>query len=195
MAISIGAVLFTYLYMKEERQTFPDLLVKRNEWNAREPVSRSALGQPIKRIIVGHTGESSSCHSKDECTRYMRNHQTKSIDTLAYDDVPFNFYIGCDGYMYEGRGMYYIGQHTSHPDASEFNTIGIGIVFIGNYEKVDPAVKQTTALELFLDYFERTGDLYYDYKIFYQPDLMHVTEPPETLLKSLILCPHYYKSE
>lgn len=48
-------------------------------------------------------------------------------------DIPWNFVIGNNGNVYEGRGFHFGGQHTQNQHGSTFNDIGICIAFVGNF--------------------------------------------------------------
>jgi N-acetylmuramoyl-L-alanine amidase len=56
------------------------------------------------------------------------------MDDLGYDDIGFNFVIGEDGNVYEGRGWDAVGAHTA-----SYNTISIGICIIGDFTGVSVA--------------------------------------------------------
>ena len=68
----------------------------------------------------------------------------------SLDDIPYNFLIGGDGRIYEGRGFSYQGQHTQNLDATEYNSIGICIAFIGNYQSTAPSPSQINLLKEFI---------------------------------------------
>jgi hypothetical protein len=106
-------------------------------------------------------------------------------DNTQLDDIPYNFLIGGDGKVYEGRGFEYEGQHSSNIDASEYNSIGICIAFIGKYETAAPSSAQVEVLSEFIDHFVSHGKIYEDYKIFTQDDLMY-TSVKATALKEAI---------
>lgn len=50
------------------------------------------------------------------------------MDTKGWDDIGYNFIIGEDGNIYEGRGWGKKGAHSK-----PFNSKSIGICIIGNY--------------------------------------------------------------
>ncbi|KAG5676719.1 hypothetical protein PVAND_006531 [Polypedilum vanderplanki] len=146
-----------------------DLLITREEWNADSPKDgiKKLIG-PIKRIIVAHTG-GNSCNTMDECKTLVKKIQTENSDL---DDIPYNFLIGNDGKVYEGRGFEFQGQHTSNLYGTEFNSIGICIAFIGNYNTTSLTEDQ---LRIFTDFINHyiSKDVSEDYLIFSQDDLMN----------------------
>ena len=99
----------------------------------------------------------------------------KSIQTQdsSLDDIPYNYLIGGDGRIYEGRGIEYQGQHTNNLDATEYNSIGICIAFIGNYQSIEPDAMQVSLLTGFIDFFKRKGLIADDYIIVLQDNLKY----------------------
>jgi N-acetylmuramoyl-L-alanine amidase len=53
------------------------------------------------------------------------------MDTNKWNDIGYNFLVGEDGNVYEGRGWNTVGTH-----AGNFNKKSIGICFIGNFTGV-----------------------------------------------------------
>jgi N-acetylmuramoyl-L-alanine amidase len=51
------------------------------------------------------------------------------LSSAGYNDIAFNFLIGDDGNVYEGRGWEVTGQHTP-----SFNEKSLGFAFIGNFD-------------------------------------------------------------
>ncbi|GFS90412.1 peptidoglycan recognition protein 1 [Trichonephila clavipes] len=48
-------------------------------------------------------------------------------------DIAYNFLVGGDGNIYEGRGWFHTGSH-----AVNYNTISLGLSFMGNFNKDEP---------------------------------------------------------
>ena len=63
----------------------------------------------------------------------------------GYDDIGYNFLIGGDGTIYEGRGW---GKKASHTYC--YNQWGYGIVFIGRYLITMPDDVMMQAYESFI---------------------------------------------
>ena len=149
----------------------------------------SKLRIPIKRIIIGHTRGQFCANEvrksklwrqsdlnlvldkfKTSCKSTVKSIQTQNSNL---DDIPYNYLIGGDGRIYEGRGIEYQGQHTDNLDATEYNSIGICITFIGNYVAIAPDSKQISLLTGFIDFYKSKGSIADDYIIVLQDDLKY----------------------
>ena len=99
----------------------------------------------------------------------------KSLQTQdsSLDDIPYNFLIGGDGNVYEGRGFNYTGQHTHNLESTEYNSIGICIAFIGNYQSVAPSADQVSLLKDFIRTFMNRELIVEDHIIVSQDDLKY----------------------
>ncbi|KAG5676715.1 hypothetical protein PVAND_006528 [Polypedilum vanderplanki] len=144
----------------------PDFLISRDEWNANPTNSNiSRLHFPIKRIIIAHTG-GRYCFEEIDCKNLVKEIQNENSHL---DDIPYNYLIGEDGKIYEGRGFEFQGEHTSNLYGTEFNSIGICIAFMGNYQSLSPIL---TPLIKFIDYYLSYKVIDEDYKLFSQDDLI-----------------------
>lgn len=69
----------------------------------------------------------------------VRLTQTFHIESRKWSDIAYNFLVGSDGNVYEGRGWGVVGAHTYG-----YNAVGMGISFIGCFMNKLPSA---TALE------------------------------------------------
>lgn len=144
----------------------PLRVLERDIWS-RNRVTNLTL--PIKRIIVAHTGDSpDSCFSEEICT--IRVRQIKD-DHAHLNDIAYNFLIGGDGTVFEGRGFYYEGEHTVKPHGSPYNDVGICVAFIGTFNENPPSAEQIESFHNFTEYFVHVGMIVEDHKIFIQDQL------------------------
>jgi len=157
-----------------------DSFVSRKQWNAEQPRATVELKLPIYRIIIAHTA-SESCNSEQECAKFVQELQRNSSHL---DDIPFNFLIGNDSKIYEGRGFEYEGQHTLNNNATEYNSIGICIAFIGNYDHEIVSESQIRVFQNFIEYFKEREVISEDYTIFMQDQLMMTDVSAGGLLKT-----------
>ena len=107
--------------------------VPRVSWGASSPKAGvTGFMDPFKMIgTMGHHTDGNQCFAPSDCKKKMRDFQQDDFDQgLRYDqhqiwpmtyglntfeifssDMKFNFYIGDDGNIYEGRGINLIAAH------------------------------------------------------------------------------------
>ncbi|XP_023167292.1 peptidoglycan-recognition protein SC1a/b-like [Drosophila hydei] len=102
-------------------------VVSKAEWGGRAPNYRVALGNYLNYAIIHHTA-GNYCETRASCAQQLRNIQSYHMDSLGWPDIGYNFLIGGDGAVYEGRGWNSMGAH-----AAEWNPVSIGISFLGNF--------------------------------------------------------------
>ncbi|XP_058061165.1 peptidoglycan-recognition protein LC-like isoform X7 [Anopheles bellator] len=131
-----------------EGDIFPDpkplRLVTRTEWLAQPPREvLTDLKLPVNNVIIAHTA-TEGCTTQNTCIDMVRNIQKLHMN--IFNDIGYNFLIGGDGVVYEGRGWNKKGKHTKG-----YNTISEGVAFIGDYENVDqPTIAQMEQLSSLL---------------------------------------------
>lgn len=87
-------------------------IVSRDEWIAQPPNNPLApLELPSLMVIITHTA-TDFCNTQAECTFRTRIIQTFHIESRSWDDIGYNWLIGGDGQVYEGRGWNKQGAHT-----------------------------------------------------------------------------------
>lgn len=162
--------------------TKPTIIKSRRDWGAAPPKSKSEeLSGIVRRIIIAHT-LSDSCNI--ECAQKVRQIQ---VENSHLNDIPYNYLIGDDGFVYEGRGERLQGEHTSTLNGSSYNEIGICVAFIGTFEEMPPSDTQLETFQNFIETFVNRGIIDSDYKIFSQDQLkkMKETEALRTAVKYL----------
>ena len=115
---------------------------------------------------------------QNDCISTVKSIQTQDS---SLDDIPYNFLIGGDEKIYEGRGFNYQGQHTQNLDATEYNSIGICVAFIGNYTSVTPNSTTIQLLKDFIQVFVEQQIIANDYIIVLQDDLKYFQQKAEAL--------------
>ncbi|XP_063910881.1 peptidoglycan-recognition protein SB1-like [Zophobas morio] len=120
-------------------------IISRSDWGARAPRQRTNLREvPPPYVVVHHTEDPVVCTTKDACKRKVKNIQNYHMDDPKHrwDDIGYNFLIGGDGNVYEGRGWGRFGSH-----ARRFNGKSIGIALIGAFTNTTPSQTQLNALK------------------------------------------------
>jgi N-acetylmuramoyl-L-alanine amidase len=86
--------------------------VTRDEWLA-QPANDgvSKLELPAGRVIISHSA-TDVCMTQAACTFRTRFIQTFHIESRQWSDIGYNFLLGGDGNVYDGRGWDQEGAHT-----------------------------------------------------------------------------------
>ncbi|XP_071487700.1 peptidoglycan-recognition protein SC1a-like [Diadema antillarum] len=97
------------------------VIISRAEWGARPPVDSEPLSTPTPYAVIFHT-VIQTCESADACKLSLRKIQNFHMDFRGWWDIGYNFLIGGDGNVYEGRGLERKGAH-----ARSYNQYSIGL--------------------------------------------------------------------
>jgi hypothetical protein len=90
--------------------------------------SPEELSLPVPFAVVHHGGIKKYCTAKGECAAIARSYQNYHIDGRGWNDIGYNFLVGEDGNVYEGRGWEAVGAH-----APTYNTRSIGVCILGDF--------------------------------------------------------------
>lgn len=130
--------------------------------------------------------------------------QTFHMESRNWDDIGYNFMIGGDGAVYEGRGWDKVGAHT----LGEFfistlktvlmlsfllgyNTGSIGIAYIGTFNSKEPSKRQLTAGFLLMNEGLRLKKLIPDYKIYAHRQLIASESPGKAFFELIKTWDHW----
>lgn len=111
------------------------------------------------------------------------------MDDLDWSQVGYNFLVGGDGRVYEGRGWDYVGAHTF-----KYNRISICIAFIGNFDRNMPTQAQLRAGQLLMAEGVRLEKLSPNYQIYGHRQLIATQSPGDNLFNIIKTWPHFGKS-
>lgn len=96
------------------------------------------------------------------------------MDYYGLVDIPWNFMIGGDGRIYEGRGFKFNGEIARNRSKfSSFDGIGIHIAIIGTYDSI-PEVTRVFLIRTFEDFLDNVlkREMLVDgYKLFLEDQL------------------------
>lgn len=147
-------------------------LISRDEWLAQPPAADLArLKLPVNRIIIMHTA-TESCETQAACTLRVRLIQTFHMESKSWDDIGYNWIVGGDGSVYEGRGWDKQGAHTKG-----YNAGSIGIAYIGTFNKIIPSDRQLQAGFLLIEEGVKLQKVTEDYKIYAHRQLIASESP------------------
>jgi N-acetylmuramoyl-L-alanine amidase len=107
-------------------------------------------------------------------------------------DIPYNFLIGDDGNVYEGRGFHFQGEHTANANGTSYDGIGICVAFIGNFEGEEPSDLQLETFKRFIKFNVNVGIISTDHKIFSQDQLTKPIVPASALFDTIKSWEHFY---
>ncbi|KAH9627786.1 hypothetical protein HF086_000171 [Spodoptera exigua] len=132
---------------------------------------------PVKLVIIAHT-VSPECNLFVNCAAEMVNLQSYFTNSYNYD-IPYNFVIGNEGRVYEGRGWKIIGAHTIG-----YNRCSLGVAFIVTELQLQRAL-------MLLEKGVEHGYLDKDYRVVGAKDLRSSYSPGANLYKQIQKWPHY----
>ncbi|CAG0892410.1 unnamed protein product [Cyprideis torosa] len=121
------------------------LTTGRSKWGARDPDDTTRLSNP-EYLIVHHTA-GRGCDDLATCTSVLKGIQTDHMTNRNFTDIGYNFLIGGDGVLYEGRGFDRRGEH-----AVPYNSKSIGIAMIGTFTEDLPTQKALLTLNYIIHY-------------------------------------------
>ncbi|KAM9224751.1 peptidoglycan recognition protein 1-like [Dugong dugon] len=161
-------------------------VVPRSEWKAKASECKQGLKLPVRYVIVSHTA-GSTCNSPALCEQQAQNVQYYHMREKGWCDVGYNFLIGEDGLVYEGRGWGTKGAHTG----ATWNPISIGISFMGNYMERVPPARAIRAAQNLLTCGVKLGALTRNYEVKGHRDVQQTLSPGDQLYALLQRWPHY----
>lgn len=161
--------LFSYPKVNENETL---QIISRDEWLARPPRNKTMLVLPVPFVVLGNTA-TEECSEKAMCLLRANTIQSLHMDIRKWDDIGYNFLIGNDGYVYEGRGWNHQGAHTKG-----FNKVSLGISFLGHFVNHLPTEKALVALKLLLEEGVKLKILAEDYVIYGQCQLRSEIKSP-----------------
>lgn len=164
----------------------PLRIVTRNEWLAQPAREKlDDLKLPVHKVIIAHTA-TEECTTQSACTYRVRFIQDRHIGAENYGDIGYNFLIGGDGNVYEGRGWLKVGAFLRGQ-----NSKSEGIAFIGDYRHITPTKAQMEVLDALLANGTRSGYLTPDFRLHGACQLQATESPGRLLYTELKKHPHW----
>ncbi|XP_075163579.1 peptidoglycan-recognition protein SD-like [Haematobia irritans] len=163
-------------------------IITRNEWNAKPTtVEMTPLELPAARVIIAHTA-GNECKTKEACSQELRNIQHFHMAKSSYDDIAYNYLVGNDGNIYEGRGLKYQGAI-----AKGINAGSISIAFMGVFTKDLPSQESLTAAKSLIENLKSNQNLKEDYKLFGHRQMSPTLSPGDALYAEIQKWPKWSK--
>ncbi|KAK4875941.1 hypothetical protein RN001_012363 [Aquatica leii] len=160
-------------------------IVSREQWGARNPEIIDYVVFPLDIVIIQHTA-TDTCKSTETCKNLVRSIQNYHIDNVNFGDIGYNFLIGGDGKVYEGRGWHKQGAHLIG-----YNSKSVGIAFIGNFNSVLPTDAAIKAVKDLMACGVELEELTPDYKLFGAKQLSATASPGSELFNRMRNWDHF----
>ncbi|XP_073828247.1 peptidoglycan-recognition protein SA-like [Musca autumnalis] len=166
------------------------LIIFRDCWSAIEPTEKYLyLDEPVEFVIISHTTSNSST-DKFVNISIVQGIQAFHIGSQDYGDIGYNFLIGCDGNVYEGRGWGVVGAHTYG-----YNKKSIGIAFIGNFMLKLPTDKALEACKRLLQIGIDEGHLTKEFKLMGHKQCICTESPGKMLFAEIKTWKNFYDND
>ncbi|GFT25799.1 peptidoglycan recognition protein [Nephila pilipes] len=149
--------------------------VTRKEWRARAPVDVFPLALPINHVIILHT-VFGACDNTPLCIRNVQFIQDYHMDDRGWWDIAYNFLIGGDNRVYVGVGFHNVGEHTVN-----YNSISIGVAFMGNFNNITPTDQMMNAAKELINCGIKKGYLTPSVEVHGQKDATCTQSPGKNL--------------
>ncbi|XP_019648044.1 PREDICTED: peptidoglycan-recognition protein SC2-like isoform X2 [Branchiostoma belcheri] len=160
-------------------------MVLRDGWGARPPKYTNAMHTPVSQVFIHHT-TGSACYDQDRCSSLIRSHQNYHMDNRGWADIGYNFLIGEDGRVYEGRGFDRQGGHTQG-----YNSVSIAVSFVGDYTSRLPNQAALNAAKAIIDCGVQLGKVTSGYRLKGHRDVGSTACPGDTLYSHIRTWSHY----
>lgn len=162
-------------------------IVPRHSWLAQVPMEDPIkLQLPVKYVVILHTATESS-EKRAINVRLIRDIQCFHIESRGWNDIAYNFLIGCDGNAYEGRGWQTVGAHTLG-----YNKIALGIGFIGCFMRELPTADALNMCKNLLARGVEDGHISADYRLICHCQCNSTESPGRRLFEEIQTWPHFY---
>ncbi|XP_076591601.1 LOW QUALITY PROTEIN: peptidoglycan recognition protein 5 [Chaetodon auriga] len=119
-------------------------IVSRAQWGAVAPRQKETLKGTAQRVVIHHTALP-ECTGLKECSDRLVSIQREHMTGKGFDDIGYNFLVGRDGTVFEGRGWGVVGAH-----AKGNNHDSLGIAFMGNFNNDAPSTEALSSVRQLL---------------------------------------------
>lgn len=162
-------------------------IISRADWGAKRPTSptRQLAINPPPYVVIHHSG-SDGCTTQAICQARVRSFQNYHMNQKKWNDIGYNFLVGEDGNVYEGRGW---GQHGAH--SVSYNSKSIGICLIGNFVHHDPNSAAIAATQRLLTHGVANGKIQSNYTLLGHRQTADTICPGDSLYRLLQHWPNW----
>ncbi|XP_065363714.1 peptidoglycan recognition protein-like [Calliphora vicina] len=162
-------------------------IIPRSFWSIKKPKQEyDKIEEPVKLVIISHTATTSST-DQSKNIQLIRDIQAFHVDTHNWNEIGYNFLIGCDGTIYEGRGWGIEGAHTFG-----YNNRSLGVTFIGCFINRKPSEQALNACKNLLERGIYEGHLAKNYKLLGHRQCSETESPGTKLYEEITTWKHFY---
>ncbi|KAL9694732.1 hypothetical protein quinque_014017 [Culex quinquefasciatus] len=160
-------------------------IIDRRTWLAQPALEFQPMESPVPYVVISHTA-TETADTQAGMVYMVRNIQCFHIESRRWHDIAYNFLVGNDGNVYEGRGWQRIGAHTHG-----YNSRGIGISFVGCFMNELPAKVAMEACKLLIERGVKDGYIQEDYKLVAHCQCSPTESPGRKLFEEVKTWPHW----
>lgn len=174
-----------------ERLNCGDYVTRKQWYSYSAYVSPQPISPHIRRIIM-HETQTDDCFTRDDCGESIRSIQIRHLKAM-WTDIGWNWLIGTDGRVYEGRGWGATGSHSGG-----YNYISYGIAIVGNFTKYQTSEIPLVVAEGTHDLLQcavRQGHIRPDYTVHNHRDVTCVFCPSRPMREYVKIIPHWYNGD
>ncbi|KAL1493370.1 hypothetical protein ABEB36_011436 [Hypothenemus hampei] len=181
-------ILVPICIITESTMDPPDIIY-RASWGARPALSTNRLYEEPAPFVVLHESAGSFCYHKVSCKAEVQSIQDHQMTIQGWDDIGYNFMIGGEGTIFEGRGWILAGSHIT--TRMYINNRSIGICLLGKFDDRHPPAAQLMALEALISFGVENGYIKKDYHLIGHRQIKNNNCPGKKMYSVLRLMPHY----
>ncbi|XP_054290647.1 peptidoglycan-recognition protein LF-like isoform X4 [Macrosteles quadrilineatus] len=109
-------------------------VISRTEWGALPPRGDvEPVTHPLEKVFITMDTASHPCYDKETCLGIVADLQKRHMTNDGAPDIRYNFLVGGDGNVYEGRGWHQKPQLAK--EEKYFEDKSLDIAYIGTYEE------------------------------------------------------------
>ncbi|XP_028130984.1 peptidoglycan-recognition protein SB1 [Diabrotica virgifera virgifera] len=186
MVIKVGVLVFVVLIGVDQIAASCPTIISRSQWGASAAKSKTNLSRNPPPYVVIHHSETPPCPVTEKCKQRVKNIQYDHINNRGWSDIGYNFLIGGDGNVYEGRGWGLQGSHCPN-----YNSRSIGICLIGDFQNHLPSAGQLEALKNLIDCGVQNNKISSSYKLIGHRQGRQTKCPGDALYEEVTKMPHW----
>ncbi|RVE47452.1 hypothetical protein evm_007863 [Chilo suppressalis] len=164
-------------------------LVCRADWGANPSGPVTMLEEPASYVVIHHTYQPGVCKTRDSCVNAMQDMQQFHQNGNGWSDIGYNFAIGGEGRVYEGRGWEVVGAH-----AVGYNSRSVGIAIIGDWRSETPSKASLKAVRALIETGVKLGYIEPTYTLMGHRQASSTECPGDALFNEISTWPRFRKA-